>query len=204
MVLEGNANLPADFLDEDEIEGVSDHLHDWTFEQAVMVAAPIDKEDRTILNWYSPNGQRTPALIKKLADDYEVSYRLALQSAHAHGMAILTNANSEPITLMTGLQSQLAENFESGIFDETGKFKNCFVQSHYKMVVVTDFATADMLSDLSVVLRTPKVYLSTAAVLYSLRTSSEITQSTKDYFTKQLKSFESGLKTLQLLALGNV
>jgi len=196
-------NIDANFLDTDEIEAVSASMHEWSFEQAVIVAQPIDKDERTLLNWYSPNGQRLPALIKKLATDYDMSYRLALQTAHIHGMAILSERHSETIKVLSDLQSQLSENMESNVFDETGKYKNTFLPSHYKLAVVTDHATADMIGDLSVTIRTPRIYLSSAAILYSLSTA-EITPQTKEYLDKQIRGFETGLNTVRNIALGNV
>jgi uncharacterized protein YqgQ len=192
------------FLDNDEITGVSDNLYEWTYEQAILVTAPIDKDERAFLNWYSPNGQRMPALVKKLAIDYDVTFRLAAQTLHAHGMSILLHNHEDMISLLTNLQSQLSENYESEIFNETGKYKNCFLTSHTKLIVISDLATADVIGDLSIILHTPKIYVSTAAMMYSLVTSSDISAPTKEYYEKKIKSFETGLKTVQSIALGNV
>ena len=192
------------FLDNDSVEGVSNNLYEWTFEQAIMVATPIDKDERSFLNWYSPNGQRMPALVKKLAVDYDTTFRLSSQTLHAHGISILMHKHEDIISLLTNLQSQLSENYESEIFNETGKYKNCFLTSHTKLIVISDHATADVIGDLSIILHTPKIYISTAAMMYSMVTSSDISAATKEYYEKKIKSFETGLKTVQSIALGNV
>lgn len=189
----------ANFLDEDEIESVSDNFHDWSFEQAMLMQAPIPGEERTIINWNCPDALRTIKIIRHMSTLHEVSFGTIVQVANSHGFSIAQHVFSETITLMNNLDSAAVENFTEDYFDHL-IYKPTIAANFRPMVAVTDHQTADAMASIAGSLGTSRAQFAGACVLMSLCTSDLMPAKAKISLQKHIRHFEMGVKTYSGLA----
>jgi hypothetical protein len=200
MVEEGNAN----FLDEDRVEGVSDNLYEWTFEQVIMIAAPIPEGDSKLINWNAPYHQHTNATIRFLATQYEVSYGVIVQSAITHGFSMFMHEFDGVVQTLNTLDGAAINRGNKRYFI----LRSCHPSidlngtiSTRRMMATTDKQTANALGNVAGILGTGRSHLAANCIFKSLMTSDGLEKPVIDTFAEYVDGFESGIRMCQDAAM---
>lgn len=203
MVLDEEDN--ANFLDNDEIEGVSDNLYDWTFEQVIVLAAPIPDEEAKMINWYAPYHQHTNAAIRLLATSYDVSYGVVVQAAISHGFSKFTHEFDDVIKMIGALDGAALNNGNKKYFI----LRSCHPSidlngtiTTRRMPATTDRQTANALGNIAGVLGTGRSHLAANCIFKSLITSDALEKPVHDTFSEYVDGFESGIRLCRDAAIG--
>ena len=187
------------FLDEDELEMVSSDRHAWTFDQVIMVAESIPQESKVIVTWTVPNFYHTTAILRALAEDYDVTVMLLVQAALEHGLSIFENKHAETITLLSNLERTALTNGTMHYFDHS--FRIGFGRDVGRYPAVCTAPTAASLTDLSGRLRAAKRNIAGYCILLSLLTDTQMDSSARKALQDHSKKIELTIAMQKTLAL---
>jgi hypothetical protein len=198
MVLDEEDN--ANFLDNDEIEGVSDNLYDWTFDQVVVLGVPsIAAEERSPVNWYCPNPLKVTKAMRVIGRQYDLSFSLVVQNAFAHGFSIALHKHAQTIDMINALDDAATMNDSEEYFEHL-TYKPILGRDVRRMVTVTDSATAELAGNNAAILGTSRSHFAGYCILLSLITGDLVPQTSKKEFEKHINYFENGLKSYTFVA----
>jgi hypothetical protein len=187
------------FLDNDETEGVSSSVHDWTFDQIMVMGLPaIPTEERKLINWSCPDPMFTTKALRYIGKQYDVSFSIIVQNALVHGFSIFQHEHATIISLMGNLDDAAIIN-ESDTYVNHLTYKPIVARDVQRMVTTTDVATAELMGNIAAIVGTSRTHLAATCILMSLRTGDVVPNQVKDRFQKHINSFETGLKMYQIM-----
>jgi hypothetical protein len=189
-----------DFLGESgETVAVSSSLHDWTFDQVIVMGLPaIPSEERKLMNWYCPDPMFTTKALRYIGKQYDVSFSIIIQNALIHGFSMFQHEHADIIALMGNLDDAAVLN-ESELYVNHLTYKPIVGRDAERMITTTDVATSELMGNTAAILGTSRSHLASVCILKSLCTGDVVPQAVKDRFEKHIKSFETGLKMYQIL-----
>jgi hypothetical protein len=190
----------AELLGEsDEVVGVSASLHDWTFDQVIVMGLPaIPSEERKLVNWHCPDPLFTTRALRYIGKQYDVSFSIIVQNALTHGFSIFQHKHSDIISLMSNLDDAAILN-ESESYVNHLTYKPIVGRDLQRMVTTTDIVSAELMGNIAAILGTSRVHLATVCILMSLCTGDLVPQQIQNKFQKHIASFETGLKMYQIM-----
>jgi len=192
----------ANFLDNDEIQAVSSNLHDWTYDQVVVMGLPaLASDERAPINWYCPNPLKVTKHMRVIGRQYDLSFSLVVQNAFAHGFAIALNKHHEVIDMMNALDDAATMNDSDDYFEHL-TYKPILGRDVRRLVTVTDVATAELAGNNAAVLGTSRSHFAGYCILLSLITGDLVPESVKKELNKHILYFETGLKQYSRVASG--
>lgn len=186
------------FLDHDELEMVSSDRHAWAFDQIIMVAEPIPQDEKVMVTWTVPNFYHTVAVIRTLAEDYDVSITLLIQAALEHGVAMFEHKHSDTITFLSNLDRAALTNGTMRYFDHS--FRIGFGRDVGKYPAICSAATSTALTNLSGQMRAAKRNVAGACILMSLCTDTQIPKEAYKELETHLKKIELTISVQKLVA----
>jgi hypothetical protein len=190
----------ANFLDNDEIVGVSANLHDWTYDQVVVMGLPVlASDERAPINWYCPNPLKVTKIMRVVGRQYELSFSLVVQNAFAHGFAIALNRHQETLDMINALDDAATMNDSDDYFEHL-TYKPILGRDVRRMVTVTDVATAELAGNNAAVLGTSRSHFAGYCILISLVTGDLVPEVAKKELNKHINYFETGLKQYAFVA----
>jgi hypothetical protein len=188
-----------DFLSNDETEGVSSTVHDWTFDQIMVMGLPaVPAEERKPINWNCPDHMFTTKALRYIGKQYEVSFSVIVQNALAHGFSIFQHQHSDIISTMGHLDDAAILN-EADQYVDLLSYKPIIGRDVRRMITTTDVATAELMGNISSVVGTSRSHLAGYCILVSLCTGDVVPQVVKERFGKHITMFETGLKMYQIM-----
>jgi hypothetical protein len=190
----------ANFLDNDEIAGVSDNLYDWTLDQVMVLGLPsLPVEERKPINWNCPEPLYSTKAIRHIGRQYEVSFSIVVQNALAHGFPMFQHKHQNVVSLIGNLDDAAvtsdSENYVNHLV-----YKPILGRDIRRLVTVTDIETAEQMGNTAAILGTSRSHLAGVCILMSLITGDLVPEVTKQRFQKHVSAFETGLKMYEIMA----
>lgn len=198
--LDGNMSnlIPLDDLD---ALGVAPDMHDWTFEQAVTVYTSPDKDSRTMINCYLPDGRQTAAAIRLLSKDVERNFSIVMQSALVHGFAIFNHKYSKLLITIEALDDTATNSGNEKYFKNL-HYRSCIPEAtSERTIIATHTEIASAMALIAKILGTSRSHLASACIMYSLLQSDLIAKPIKTKFEMYLKGYELSLEMFQFIAI---
>jgi hypothetical protein len=190
----------ANFLDNDEIVGVSDHLHDWTLDQVMVLGLPaLPTEERKPINWNCPEPLHTTKAIRQISRQYEVSFSVVVQNALAHGFPMFQHKHQNVISLISNLDDA-AITSDSEDYVNHLVYKPTLGRDVRRLTTVTDIETSESMGNVAAIIGTSRAHLAGACILMSLCTGDLVPEVTIKRFEKHVKAFETGLRMYEIMA----
>ena len=189
-----------DFLGNDEVEGISSELYDWTFDQVISLGAPaIPDDERTLINWYCPDPLRTIKELRYVATQYDISFSAATQAALPHGYSKATHDFTSIIDVVSHLDGAAVVNGSTEYFEHL-VYKPVIGRELRRMAVFTDRTTAEAMGNTAGILGTSRSHLAGACILMSICTADLLPEATKISFSKHISRFSKGISMYQNMA----
>jgi hypothetical protein len=189
----------ANFLDSDEVVGVSDALHDWSLDQVMLLEQAIPAEDRVVVNWNCPDHLRTTKMIRQIAKLYETSFTRLVVQAMPHGYAIISHDYSSAIDTISNLDDAAVVNDTDEYFSHL-IYKPVVGRDVRRMTTIADRITAEAMGNTAAIIGTSRSHLAGACVLASLCTSDLIPDTSRTIMLKHVSSFTKGIDLYLKLA----
>lgn len=183
-----------------EVTGVSDRLHEQSFDELLSVAQTIPEDERTVINWYAPDPKFTSATIRYLAKNLEVSFNLITQTALIHGFSIFQHKYSETLDLISGLDDAAVLGGNNKYFRHSG-YRPIISEDAKRIPVRTDHPTSEALGDVAARLNTSRSHVAGVCILLSLSTSLALPDTATEKFAEHIAFFEVGLEMKQNINL---
>jgi len=187
------------FLDHDELEMVSSDRHAWTFDQVIMVAEDIPRDDRIMVTSTVPRYYHTVAIVRALASDYDVSMNLVFQAALEHGVAMFEHTYSDLLTLLENLERTAISNDTRDYFEHSVRV-NFGRDDVGKYPVYCTPVTSAALTNMSGLLRSSKKDIAGAAILMSLLTDPNLDASSKTMLESKIRKIKLTLSLQKTVA----
>jgi len=191
--------LDADFLDTDEITGVSDSLHEWTFDQIMVMESAIAPEDRVVINWNCPDHLRTTKMLRQAANVYDTSFTRLVSQALPHGYAIFMHTYSDAIEAISALDDVAVVNNTEEYFNHL-IYKPVIGRDIRRMATVSERTIAEAMGNTAAIVGSSRSHLAGACVLMSVCTSDLIPKVSCDIMGKHVSMFTKGVEMYLKLA----
>jgi len=186
--------------EDDSVEGVSDNIYEWDFDQVAVVGLPsIPDEERSVINWYCPEHLKTTKILRYAANQYEISFTEVVTAALPHGYAILTHELADAINVITALDSAAVVNDGEDYFNHL-IYKPVVGKDVRRLLTATSRETAEAMGNTSSILGTSRSHFAGACILRSVSTSSVLPVNAVKYLEKHVAGFVKGVELYQKLA----
>lgn len=186
--------------DDDTSMPVSSNVHEMSFEEALAVAPATGDSDNGLMNWYIPNSRRMPAILRKLADDNEVSFTHITNIALVHGFAIFKHQHSDLLAMVKSFDDVALTDSSMIYFENLNNQKTILGNNMKRLPMSVPKDLMHEMGQVSAMVGTSRSHLAGASVILSLLTSSGIDTQSKTYLQSVLKTFNIGLTLFESTA----
>jgi len=198
-------DLRRQMLDDEDsavAEPISGKISEQTFEEALAVASPLTRDERILINWYTPEGRVIPAIIRDISSSTGLSYSLIVETALAHGFALFSEKHKDAIELVRGLDTASLGMSAKSLYFQYLNHKPVIGKNIMRERVCTDEPTSEELNRVASILNTSRAHLAGCCILTSLCSSEVyISEESKKFLREFIVEFEIHMELMQVHAI---